>query len=64
MVAATESQLEFVTHPNHPSLPGYNSVAVVTDIRTVMMADDADDLLVMYRQLLPILGINFDSEVT
>ena len=39
------------------------SVAVVTDIRTVMMADDADDLMVMYRQLLPILGINFDSEV-
>lgn len=36
---------------------------MVTNIRTVMMTDDKDDLLVMYRQLLPILGINFDSEV-
>lgn len=28
-----------------------------------MMTDDKDDLLAMYRQLLPILDINFDSEV-
>ena len=27
------------------------------------MTDDADDLLAMYNQLLPILGINFDEEV-
>ena len=39
------------------------SGAVVTDIRTGMMTDDTDDLMAMYRQLLPILGINFDSEV-
>ena len=27
------------------------------------MTDDTDDLLAMYNQLLPILGINFDEEV-
>ena len=29
----------------------------------MMMTDDTDDLLAMYNQLLPILGINFDEEV-
>ena len=31
--------------------------------RSMMMTDDTDDLLAMYNQLLPILGINFDEEV-
>ena len=29
----------------------------------MMMTDDTDDLVAMYRQLLPILDIDFDSEV-
>ena len=29
----------------------------------MMMNADTDDLLAMYNQLLPILGINFDAEV-